>query len=66
VAVDLPPRKGFRQATQHTFELDAKPCTRYHLAAKLESTTGQRWKPVVRSTEPIGECERKFRVARAK
>lgn len=66
VTVDLPPRKGFKTATQHTFELDVKPCTRYHLAAKLASPTTQAWKPVVRSSEPIGECASKFRLAGAK
>lgn len=66
VTVDLPPRKGFKTATQHTFELETRPCTRYHVAAKLDSPTTQDWKPVVRSTEPIGECEARFRVAGAK
>ena len=66
VTVDLPPRKGYKQATQHTFDLDVKPCTRYHLAAKLDSPATQDWKPVVRSTEPIGECAAKFKVAGAK
>ena len=63
VTIDLPPRKGFKTATQHTFELDAKACTRYNLAAKLDSTTTQEWKPVVRSEEPIGECAAKFKLA---
>ena len=66
VTVDLAPRKGFKQPTQRTFDLEAKPCTRYHVAAKLESTTSQAWEPVVRSTEAIRECEKKFRVAGAK
>ena len=63
VTVDLPARKGFHLATQHTFELEAKPCVRYHVAAKLVSTAGQEWKPVIRSEERIGECEAKFKVA---
>ena len=66
VTVDLPPRKGFNIATQHTFDLVTKPCVRYHVAAKLESSTSQRWTPVVRSEEPIGECEAKFKVAGSK
>ena len=66
VTVDLPPRKGFKLATQRTFELDAKPCMRYHVAAQLESSATQSWKPVVRSTEPIDECAAKFRLAGAK
>ena len=63
VTVDLPPRKGFHLATQQTFDLDVKPCVRYHVAARLESSTGQAWKPVIRSQERIGECETKFKVA---
>ena len=65
VTLDVPPRKGFTQATQQTFDLDVKPCTRYYVAALLDSPTLQSWKPVVRSSEPIGECQRKFKVAGA-
>lgn len=63
VTVDLPPRKGFHLATQQTFELETKPCVRYNVAARLENSTGQHWKPVVRNTEPLGDCAAKFRVA---
>ena len=63
VTVDLPPRKGFHLATQQTFDLEVKPCVRYHVAAKLESSASQAWKPVIRSQERIGECESKFKVA---
>ena len=66
VTIDVPPRKGFNQATQHTFDLEAKPCVRYYVAAKLDSRTTQSWTPVVRSSEPIGECRKKFNVAGAK
>jgi hypothetical protein len=66
VTIDLPPRKGFHKATQETFEVDAKPCTRYNVAAELASTTTQDWKPVVRSEEAIGECRKKFNLADAK
>ena len=65
VTVDLPPSKGFRQPTQNTFDLDVKPCTRYYLAAKLDSQVTQGWTPVVRSAEPIVECQAKFKVAGA-
>lgn len=60
VTVDLPPRKGFRIATQETFELDVKACTRYYVVAKLVSETGQSWKPAIGREEPIGECAAKF------
>ncbi len=61
VVLDLPPRKGFSLGTQATFELEASPCMRYNLAAKLDTQTGQRWTPVVRSSETIGECLTKFK-----
>ena len=63
VTVDLPPRKGFHLATQQTFDLEVKPCVRYHVAAKLANSTSQDWKPVIRSQERIHECEAKFKVA---
>ena len=60
VTVDLPARQGFSQATQHTFDLDAKPCTRYFVVAKLESQVTQSWTPVVKYDEEIKECSSKF------
>ena len=63
VTIDLPARRGFSQATQHTFDLDVKPCTRYYVAAKLDSVTTQTWTPIVRNSEAIGECQRKFKIA---
>jgi hypothetical protein len=61
VTVDLPPRKGLGVGTQETFELLASPCMRYHVAAKVDSPALQTWKPVVRSSESIGECLAKFK-----
>ncbi len=61
VTLDLPARKGFSLATQAELEIDAKPCTRYFVAARLRTTTTQDWDPVVRHEEPIGECRRKFK-----
>lgn len=61
VTVDLPPRKGFKVATQETFELHASPCMRYYVGARLDNLVGQDWKAVVRSSELIGECAKKFR-----
>src|SRR3977135_1749633 len=63
VTIDLPPRKGFRTATQHPFDLATEPCMRYYVAARLVSPTLQEWEPVVRYSEPIGECRKKFNVA---
>ena len=60
VTLDLPPRKGFHTATQHTFELTTQACMRYYVAARLASPALQEWEPVVRYSEPIGECRKKF------
>jgi len=65
VTVDLPPRKGFKIATQETFELLASPCMRYFVAAKLDNPVGQDWKAVIRSSELIGECAAKFKTDKA-
>ena len=61
ITLDLPPRQGFSLGTQENFELQANPCMRYFLAAKLDTTVGQSWKPVIRSSESIGECLLKFK-----
>lgn len=61
VTVGLPPRKGFSLGTQETFDLTTSPCMRYFIAAVLDNPVGQRWKPVVRSSELIGECAAKYR-----
>lgn len=66
VTVDLHPRKGFHTAPQVTFDLETRPCVRYYVAARLEASTSQKWTPVVRSEERIGECESKFDIAGAK
>src|SRR5258706_16158521 len=36
VTLDLPPRKGFRTATQQTHDLASQPCLPYHVAARRE------------------------------
>ncbi len=61
VTVLLPPRKGFSLGTQETYALQASPCMRYFLAARLDSETGQHWMPVVHKSETIGECLTKFK-----
>ncbi len=66
VTLDLLPRKGFHTATQHTLELATGACMRYYVAARLESPTLQEWTPVVRYSEPIGECRSKFHLAEAR
>jgi hypothetical protein len=66
VTIDVRPRKGFHIATQTTFQLETKPCMRYYVSAKLDAPTSQRWQPIVRHEEPIGECTAKFDIAGAK
>ena len=66
VTVDLRARQNFHLPTQVTFDLETKPCMRYYVVARLEATTSQKWTPVIRSEEPIGECQAKFRIAGAK
>jgi hypothetical protein len=61
VTVDLPPRKGASLGTQATLELQASPCMRYFVAARLEAATGPDWRPFVRKSETIGECLTKFK-----
>jgi hypothetical protein len=63
VTIDLAARQGFHLPTQITFDLETKPCTRYYVVGRLEATTSQKWTPVVRSEEPIGECRTKFKMA---
>lgn len=65
VTLDLPPRQGFSIGTQQTLDLDAKACTRYYVMAKLDNAVSQRWSPVIRRTEAIGECEANFKVKSA-
>jgi len=66
VTIDLAARQGFHLPTQITFDLETKPCTRYYVVGRLEATTSQKWTPLVRSEERIGECEARFKVAGAK
>jgi hypothetical protein len=64
VTIDVPPRKGFHLATQETVVMDAEPCTRYYIAARLDTPVTQEWQPLVRSVERIRECEEKFQGGR--
>ena len=41
-----------------------EPCVRYYVSAKLANRTTQAWEPFVRTQERIGECEKKFALAR--
>jgi hypothetical protein len=62
VALDLPRHGGFHTATQRTLALETRACTRYYVMARLDTPISQEWTPVVKYTEPIGECRAKFGV----
>jgi hypothetical protein len=63
VTIDLAPIAGFHLPSQATFPLETRPCTRYYVAARLVTEITQEWTPMVRYTEPITECQAKFRIA---
>ena len=63
VVIDKAPQGGFHQPTQKVMRLRTEPCVRYNLAARVENSVTQDWEPLVRSTEPIGECAAKFKVS---
>jgi hypothetical protein len=63
VVLDMAPRGGFHQPTQQIITLKTEPCVRYNMAGRVENSVSQKWEPIVRSTEVIGECKSKFKVA---
>jgi hypothetical protein len=60
VEVSIPGPAGMSNPDRDALTIDAKPCTRYYLAAKRSSPTARDWKAFVSATEPIGECVKKF------
>ena len=64
VEVSIPGAPGMSDPDRDTLEIDAKPCTRYYLAARRSSPTARDWKAFVAENEPIGECVRKFQAAK--
>ena len=60
VEVSIPGPTGMSSSSRDTLEIDAKPCTRYYLSARRSSRTADDWRSFVSSTEPIGECVKKF------
>lgn len=51
--------RGVFRPEYQDLEIDMAACTRYRVVAQYEGRTGGDWKPVYTS-EPIGECRRKF------
>jgi hypothetical protein len=60
VVVSIPGPKGTSNPGRATLEVDAKPCTRYYLAARRSSPTARDWSAFVAASEPIGDCVRRF------
>lgn len=47
-----------------TLTIEAKPCTRYLLAAKRSSATSRDWRAFVAEERPIEECVKQFPAAK--
>lgn len=60
VVVSIPGTTRMSNPTRATLTIDAKPCTRYYLAARRSSPTARDWSAFVVGSEPIGECVRRF------
>lgn len=61
VVVSVPGQKGMSNPTRATLTVDAKPCTRYYIAAQRSSRSASDWSAFVAASEPIGECVRRFK-----
>jgi hypothetical protein len=60
VELSLPGPMGVSNPKRETLEIDAKPCVRYRFSARRDSPTARDWYAKLESTEPIGECLKKF------
>ena len=60
VMVSVPGPQGMSSPGRDTLSIEAKPCTRYRLAARRSSRTATDWSAFVAEVEPIGECQKKF------
>jgi hypothetical protein len=60
VELSIPGPPGMGQSTRDTVAIEAKSCTRYYFAARRSSPTARDWKAFVTTTEPIGECRKRF------
>lgn len=56
VEVSIPGPPGMSDPDRDTLSIDARPCTRYYLAAKRSSPTARDWKAFISATEQIREC----------
>lgn len=60
VEVSVPGPPGMSDPKRDVLKVDAKPCTRYYFSAKRATRTDTDWHGFVSSSEPIGECVKKF------
>ena len=60
VELSIPGHPGMAQSARDTLSVEAKACTRYYFAARRSSPTARDWKAFVASSEPIGECLKRF------
>jgi hypothetical protein len=60
VELSLPGPMGVSNPKYETIEVDAKPCVRYRFSARRDTPTARDWYAKLESTEPIGECLKKF------
>ena len=65
VTVHFTSARGVFRPEYQDVEIDMAACTRYRIVAQYVGRTGGDWKPVYTS-EPIGECRRKFASAAPK
>ncbi|MGE5104617.1 MAG: hypothetical protein ACM3NZ_07725 [Betaproteobacteria bacterium] len=60
VELSIPGPPGMGQSARDTLTIEAKACTRYYFAARRSSPTARDWKAFVATSEPIGECLKRF------
>jgi hypothetical protein len=60
VELSIPGPPHMSNPGRATLQVDAKPCVRYRFGARRSSPTARDWYATVESTEPIGECRKKF------
>jgi hypothetical protein len=60
VELSIPGPPGMSNPGRDTLQVDAKPCVRYRFGARRSAPGARDWYATVESTEPIGECLKKF------
>jgi hypothetical protein len=63
VEVSVPGPRGMSKPGHQVLVIDARPCTRYYIAAKRSSRTSHDWAAYIDEVETIGECAARFKAA---